>query len=255
VNRRTVEQLTALNREFYRSRAAEFDASRRSPWPGWARVLQSIDPDGEVSILDVGCGNGRFGIFAEETLARGVSYCGVDSSSELLAAARSRGPSRWRLIEGDILRQLLPGNPGATGFDLVCCFGVMHHIPGGLERRALLEKMAACLAPGGRLAVSFWQFGGDERFRRRVLPWSEAVSAACGEIDPLELEPGDFLLRWGDADGGDGERSTALRYCHYCDPQQAERLVEQADLEPLETFRADGRSGDLNLYFLLTRRG
>ena len=66
MNRVTVERLIALNREFYRSRAAEFDVSRRNPWPGWARVLDAIDRTRNVAILDVGCGNGRFGLFAEE---------------------------------------------------------------------------------------------------------------------------------------------------------------------------------------------
>ena len=121
----------------------------------------------------------------------------------------------------------------------------MHHVPGGQERGALLEKMAARLGPGGRLAVSFWQFGGDERFQRRMLAWGDLE-----EIDAGELEPGDFLLRWGSEE----EDSTARRYCHYCDPQEAKRLVDRADLELIDSFRADGRTDDLNLYLLLARR-
>jgi SAM-dependent methyltransferase len=201
-----------------------------------------------VSILDVGCGNGRFGLFARTILSGRLRYCGVDTSAELLAAARGRAPDDWRLIESDILSRPLPEDAPA-GFDLVCCFGVMHHIPGVAQRRALLERMAGRLRPGGRLAVSFWQFGGDERFDRRVVDWSELDRWGHLAVDPAQLESGDCLLRWGGADSD----PTALRYCHYCDPDEAARLVSEIDLRQVEEFRADGRSEELNLYYLLAR--
>lgn len=251
MNRETVERLRVLDREFYRSSAAAFDASRRSPWPGWRRVLETTDRGREVSILDVGCGNGRFGLLAEEVLGVRLRYCGVDASVELLRAARSRGPADWRLEKSDFLDESLPAATDRAGFDLVGCFGVMHHVPGFENRRALVRRMVRRVAPGGLLAVSFWQFGAVERFRRRVVPWSELKTSANGPIDTSQLEAGDFLLRWGDLEAD----PAPLRFCHYCDPEEAERLVSGLDLEPVESFRADGRGDDLNLYHLLGRRG
>mgnify|MGYP000004235310 CR=1 FL=1 len=80
----TIAQLNALNRDFYRVAGEDFDRTRGKPWPGWARLLpylrldtvpdshegfQSNTPTGAtLSVLDVGCGNGRFGAFLIEAL-------------------------------------------------------------------------------------------------------------------------------------------------------------------------------------------
>ncbi|MDX1384935.1 MAG: class I SAM-dependent methyltransferase, partial [Thermoanaerobaculia bacterium] len=59
-------------------------------------------------------------------------------------------------------------------------------------------------------------------------------------IDPTRLEPGDYLLRWGDAG--------ALRYCHHATDTEATDLAASLPLTPHATWRADG---DLNRYHLL----
>ena len=55
-----VQQLLALNREFYDAQADSFAGSRVTPQPGFARLLPHL-PDPCPRFLDVGCGNGRFG--------------------------------------------------------------------------------------------------------------------------------------------------------------------------------------------------
>jgi hypothetical protein len=77
------------------------------------------------------------------------------------------------------------------------------------------------------------------------MDWEGYNRSATEPIDPADLEPGDYLLRWGE---------TACRYCHFADPSEAARLVESLQLENVESFRADGASGDLNLYYLLRKK-
>ncbi|MCA9946178.1 MAG: hypothetical protein KC449_21990, partial [Anaerolineales bacterium] len=57
-----VQQLLALNREFYDAQADSFAGSRVTPQPGFARLLPHL-PDPCPRFLDVGCGNGRFAQF------------------------------------------------------------------------------------------------------------------------------------------------------------------------------------------------
>lgn len=243
-----VERLNAINREFYREFAGEFDATRRSPWPGWNRVLGHVQRPRDVSILDVGCGNGRFGRFAEAELARTVRYVGVDSSTELLRAAGEAAGAEWTLVGADLLGDAWPPELEGLSFDLVVCFGVMHHIPGESNRRALIRRMADRVAEGGCLAVSFWQFGADERFGGRIVSWSDA-----GLPNMVGLEPGDHLLRWGQVEEGEPGRRPPLRYCHHCAPEEADRLIQGLGLERVDAYFSDGRTGDLNLYQLLAR--
>ncbi len=70
------------------------------------------------------------------------------------------------------------------------------------------------------------------------------MSAALA-LDTDELEPGDSLVRWGvDED--------ALRYCHFVDASERERLLADLPIRRVDTFDADGREDDLNQYLLVT---
>src|SRR5690349_758474 len=82
----TIRRLNQINREFYRITADSFDQSRQHAWAGWEQLLEYLKPP--LSVLDVGCGNGRFGLFLAEALSGDILYLGVDSSPILLERAK-----------------------------------------------------------------------------------------------------------------------------------------------------------------------
>ena len=92
--------------------------------------------------LDLGCGAGRAAIW----LARcGWRVTGVDFSETAIELAReSDATVDW------VLADLRDYEPEPGGFDLVLVLYV--HLPAA-ERRSLLERAAAALAPGGTLLV------------------------------------------------------------------------------------------------------
>jgi SAM-dependent methyltransferase len=260
---KTVSALARLNTGFYDRFADSFSRTRQSPWPGWVRVvetwrrLRTGSPGAEtVSILDLGCGNGRFGVWLGEVLDVPHDYTGVDSSARLIEIARStlagRQPGRTELVVADLVTEELEERLGERSFDLLTLFGVLHHVPSLDRRRSLLRAMAKRLAPGGLMAVTFWQFADQERFRRRFVDWEDYSRTASEPIDRAELEDGDYLLRWGEAPGEDSPPAGAgCRYCHFAKPSEAARLIGSLTLETVESFRADGADGNLNLYYLL----
>lgn len=241
----TRDRLLDLNRTFYSRCAAEFSATRRRPWLGWDRVLARLDSAAGHTILDLGCGNGRLAdACARRFAARSWTYTGVDGSAELIAAAARRvadlRPAGYRLVRGDLFEAMdEPWSHESFGF--VALFGVLHHVPGDAARRDLLRVAASRVAPGGLLAVSFWQWAGSDRLVARVAPPAEAGLAAS------DLGSGDALLRWGE--GGD------LRYCHACGPEEAADLVANLGLATVDSFQADGADGAMNLYHVLRRSG
>ena len=251
MNASTVDRLNSLNRDFYRRYAHAFDEKRQQPWPGWKRIAALLADVEEPSILDLGCGNGRFGRFLLDQLGGSVDYLGIDVSPELLRIAAARSPTTWRWIESDFVAVPLAERV-VDQFDLATCFGVMHHVPGETTRRVLLESLVANLHPGGYLAVSFWPFGSHQRFTQRALAWNRG-GGELAVVDPSALEENDFLLPWGGSEMVSDQGSRPLRYCHWVDLAEAERLVATLGLERVDTFAADGRTDDLNHYEILRR--
>jgi 2-polyprenyl-3-methyl-5-hydroxy-6-metoxy-1,4-benzoquinol methylase len=130
--------------------------------------------------------------------------------------------------------------PDAGRYDLVALFGVIHHVPGFQTRLDLLRALGERVAPGGMLALACWRFYDYARFRARIVPWPEDLAG--------QVEAGDYLLDWR-------QGTRALRYCHYVDDAEHARLVAATGLSEVETYRADGHSGDANRYSLLRRAG
>lgn len=224
-----VQQLLALNRSFYEELAAPFARSRTAPQPGFERLLAWLPIPCE-RVLDVGCGNGRFGQFLQ---ANGVNagYVGVDFSTPLLAKAAARQPGDFYgrdLSQPDCLAEL-------GQFDLVVCLAVLQHIPGRTNRQQLMQAMAGCLRANGRLFLANWQFMDSPRQRRKLQKWSQIG------LSPAEVEENDYLLNW--QRGGYG-----LRYVCHVGADETADLAQAANLCPVEQFRSDGREGNLSLY-------
>lgn len=245
----TQAALRQINRDFYSRHAADFDRTRHpGGWPGWRSVIETaVSPtDRPLHVLDLGCGNGRFALFLEhnpELLShRPFTYHGIDLSSELIdhARAATAGVDHIRFQVDDIENCTLD----EATHDLVTLFGVLHHLPGFDARRRNLERAASAVAPGGLLALTCWQFADDPRFEDRRLDWCSAAG-----VDPVELEPGDHLLRWGQAESG------ARRYCHHTNEPELDRLACGLQLAEVARHRSDGPGGRQNLYWLGAHNG
>jgi SAM-dependent methyltransferase len=245
VNDATARALNELNRRFYADSAEEFAATRSAPWPGWRNLLPLLHGRSHAKILDIGCGNGRFASFLAEALHAPFLYCGIDASAPLLALADRAlaGLSGARLVHADLVLESPESRLAADErFDFVAAFGLLHHVPGEARRRALIRALAERVSPGGFLALTFWDFAREPRFEGKL-----ARDAPPALVDGLE--PGDVLLRWGEA-----KAPTRLRYCHHVDEAEEARLLADLPLEPRLAYASDGRSRRLNRYRVLERR-
>ena len=238
----TVQQLNALNHTFYETIAMQWHQSRKTAWSGFARVLDAL-PAEPTSVLDVGAGDGRFAAYLSERLATPFEYTGIDASQALLELARARKlAASCRFVHADFLRddQWEP----KQRFSLIVLLGVLHHVPSLALRTRLLTRVAARLAPGGSLALTFWRLAEDARFARRRLPVTTYNATASQPIPHDDLEPGDTLVRWGAGDA-------PPRYCHMADDAEIAALVASTGLEAYARFRSDGRGDALNEYVIL----
>ncbi len=240
----TAQRLNAINRAFYEATADEFDASRAEAWAGWRRLLPVLRPLtlAPLRVLDVGCGNGRFGVFLAEALRCRLSYHGVDSSAALLERARAALTARENVSAAFSQVDLLDSPHFEEVYNLIVLIAVLHHIPGRARRADLVRMLADRVQSSGLLIFTSWRFYEFPRFQRRLLPWDADLAE--------RVEPGDYLLDWRRGRHAD---LPALRYCHAIDDEEEAALISASGLRPIMAFRADGEGDRANSYIVLRK--
>jgi tRNA (uracil-5-)-methyltransferase TRM9 len=224
-SRHRLEQMTA---DFYEHHAASFARSRQAPWDTWPDVLDIAGSRRDInSVLDVGCGNGRFATFLQSSDTP-VRYVGIDTSPLLLAHARKSHPEHT-FIDGQL------HDLDQDQFDLVASFGVLHHIAGFSQRAEYMRELAARTGLGGALIVSFWQPASGTDFHRKT----------ATPPDDIALEPNDYLLGWN------GDHSQ-LRYCHHFTDDEVELMVTASGLALASELQGTGNDAT-NRYVVLER--
>lgn len=104
-------------------------------------VIGLLDPKKGEEILDVGCGTGDL---AELVREKGAQVTGIDSSAEMIEAAKQKFP----LIDFHV--QSVTGFSFDKKFDAVFSNAALHWI---LEKEKAVQQMYNCLKPNGRLVA------------------------------------------------------------------------------------------------------
>jgi trans-aconitate 2-methyltransferase len=161
-----------------------FEAERTRP----VRDLLAAVPSRDVrAAVDIGCGPGNS---TEALVARfpQAAVSGIDSSADMIAAARKRLPqlhfeltdlARW------IAADATSGAPGPI--DLILANAVLHWVP---DHAALFPALIAKLAPRGTLAVQLPDNLDEpaQRSMREVAeagPWSRKLAGAAAMRVPI----------------------------------------------------------------------
>ena len=103
---------------------------------------------GDLRILDVGCGTGKFASVVLESVPEAEVF-GLDLSEQMLQKGQPRleqWPGRYHVVRGDSER--LPF--AADSFDLVTCSHSFHHYP---NQDRVVQEMHRVLKPDGRLML------------------------------------------------------------------------------------------------------
>jgi tRNA (uracil-5-)-methyltransferase TRM9 len=260
-----VKRLVEINRLFYEEFGAAFAKTRSRLQPGVKKVLENLPR--EISILDLGCGNGALAQELAQEQHLGF-YLGVDFSSILLAEAQRRVEGRMPpgfkvgFCQGDLAltnwdqwispcaehagaktggKRTIAGENSRLAFDVIFMFASLHHVPGKVSRMDLLSKARGFLPAGKQLILSVWQFQHSPKWISRVQPWDLAG------LQQEDLETGDTLLDWRFQLPGKKEQ-TGYRYVHLFSREELAELATASGFRVVEEFDSDGEGGRLSLY-------
>lgn len=248
MNEQTANILNELTSDFYARCADSFSATRERAWHGWELCLDALRdelPRESMSVLDIACGNLRFESFLARAVPARLDVHAVDSCPQLVGDGPGIDFHEVDVVVALANRSLLEQLGDVPACDLTCSFGFFHHVPTPQARRELLDVMLAKTKPRRYVLFSLWQLSRDERLRAKAI---ERTARALEARPSLDLDEGDFLLGWQDADD-------VLRYCHDFGDAEIADLVEHVGSRArvVADFNADGKGGDLNRYLVLER--
>jgi len=123
-----------------------------------ATVMELLAPQPGERILDLGCGDGAL---TARLAAMGCEVVGVDSSADMLAAARDKGLDT-RLLDA---AKLETADELANSFDAVFSNAALHWMH---PIDVVVRGIARALKPGGRFVAEFGGCGNVERIRRAI---------------------------------------------------------------------------------------
>ncbi len=159
--------------------------------------LAAIRPGERV--LDVGCGTGDLTLRAARQAGPSGKVYGIDAAPGMVAEAKRKAKRAKTAVQFLVEPVEALGFPDGS-FDVALSSLVMHHLPGDLKRRALIE-VRRILRPGGRLVIvdfqptanppSIWQPGGlVARAHKQQPPTVEQVQAGLAPLAALLRDTG-----------------------------------------------------------------
>jgi tRNA (uracil-5-)-methyltransferase TRM9 len=240
--------IDSLNQNFYEKVYADFSSSRQYYWQGWHQLTQYLlSPNTlPVRVLDLGCGNGRFAQFLL-SLGLQIEYVGVDFSQNLIDTAHPElklNPN-ITLIAGNMFEYL---QSEVANFDLIVSFGVLHHIYSIPKRNEFFDQIANLSHLNTDIILTTWQFMDSPELAKKVLSTEQMMSITelvdTGIIDCLGDQ--DYILDWNR-----GVR--AFRYGHYYLKSEIASLATAAGLKIVSDFLDDGKNGNGNRYYIITK--
>jgi tRNA (uracil-5-)-methyltransferase TRM9 len=236
MNDTQIQKIIKENQEFYDVIGEDYNLRKQGSRPGWSEVgdllENSLGKKESFSVLDIGCGNGRFFEFLQQRFPKHkIDYVGLDTNKTLSTKARKLavlGKNTAQIKFLDIFNDL---DAVEQKFDLAVGFGVTHHIPGESFREKWFAKAANLINKDSFLIFTFWDF-------------------LYKNPEPVEnLEEGDYYLGWDD--------KQVQRYCHFFSHQELSRIndvVCEKGFKKVKVFRNDGKDRIKNLYYVFQRR-
>jgi len=217
-------EILEMSRQGYEKISHDFSQTRKVFWEELSFLKDYIN-NGD-SILDLGCGNGRF---LELIGDKKINYSGIDSSESFIKEAKETYGQLGKFIHGDALSLPYKDN----SFETIVSFGVLHHIPSKKLRIQFLREAHRVMKKDGLLILTVWNL------------WNERLTPVIKKhaVDKLllksKLDFKDIFLPFG--------KKENVRYLHAFTKRELKKLLEKTGFKIEELSFVKRRSGNENI--------
>jgi ubiquinone/menaquinone biosynthesis C-methylase UbiE len=211
MNLQEAYSLIEQTKKTYNLIAPHFHQTRQKPWPE-LESLKDLFFQGQ-SVLDFGCGNGRFYSLIKD---KNINYYGVDISEKLINLAQKQVPQgKFKIVNSDLKLSYQD-----NFFDNLVCIATLHHIPSEKLRRKGVLEFKRVLKNNGTLILTVWDFyhGNNTKYLNLV-------------SQNKKLEKGDLFIPWKDNSG----KTLAQRYFHAFTIEELKTLISNTGFKIQES--------------------
>ncbi len=161
----------------YDNFATTFSNSRKNhPWPELEYIIEDMKINQYSSVLDIGCGNGRF---LEESIKLnyvGAKYLWLDQSAWMIWEAIKLHPNnQFKVLWMQDIWDL------DESFDVLLFLASFHHLESREERIQVLQDAKKLLNPNGRIYMTNWNLLEQERYQKNHR-WNGEFDIKIGEF-------------------------------------------------------------------------
>jgi ubiquinone/menaquinone biosynthesis C-methylase UbiE len=228
MNKARAQKILKLSRNSYNTIAEEFANSRRNIWPELKHIKDYFSK--EKSVLDVGCGNGRF---IELWDYNEIRYTGIDNSEQLIERAKTVYGKCGNFIVGDALD--LPFDD--SSFANILSIAVLHHIPSHVMRLRFFKEIHRVLKPDGTAILTVWKVNRTKYKKQFLISW---ILKFTGLRDK-----GDIFMHFG--------KTKQLRYVHAHTRAGLKHLAAKAGFKIEKSEEIFRPSGECNMLLVLKK--
>lgn len=187
----------------------DFDQTRQHQWKEFEAFLPYLKENS--SVVDIGCGNGRFYKFLKEKLK--THYTGIDNNPELIKIAKKTFKEA-NFIQGDLLKIPLK----TASIDTALEIASLHHIPTKKLRLEAIKELYRILKNNGIAIITVWNLF-QPKYKKYV--WKARLKSLFGKY-----EARDTFIPWS--------KTGINRYYYAFKAQELRNLLEKQGFEVIK---------------------
>lgn len=208
----TAKKLLKKVHKDYMQIAEDFSQTRKWLWPEFDFFRKYINKGD--SILDLGCGNGRFYPFVKKI--KNISYIGIDNNETLIDYAQKNYTST-KFVVGDLLNI-----PYYDQADILFSIASFHHIPSSKLRNKSAQELNRVLKKNGFAIITVWNLF-QKRYRKHVIKSLFNFIVHFGKYDW-----NDTFIPWS--------KTGVDRYYHAFTPGELKKIFKKNGFDIVDMF-------------------